>query len=111
MKIKEQNEQRMVIGPALGDRLGMTFVFVFLIGLTIGVQFIPIIWMRVLFSVVGLVLIYVALRSPIVTRIAIDKLAQTVTISDRSFFLVSRQRVHPFSAVRSVRINYEQKTS
>jgi len=99
----------MVIGPTPGDRFWMTFIFVFLIGWTIGVQFIPIIWMRVLLSVGGLVIIYIVLRSPIVTRIAIDKLAQTVTISNRSFFLVSRQRVIPFSAVRSVRINYEQR--
>lgn len=110
MKIKQQDEQHLVIGPTLGDQLGVTFGFVFLIGWTIGVQFIPLIWMRVLFSAVGLVLIYIVLRSPIVTRIAIDKLTQTVTISDRSFFLVSRQLVIPFSAVSSVSITYKQKT-
>lgn len=100
----------MVIAPTLGERLSWTFGFGFLIVWTIIAQAIPIILVRVLFTVVGVVGILHTLRSLIGTKVVIDRFAQTITTNKRSFLLVSRQRVIPFSDVRTVVIDYEQKT-
>ncbi len=111
MEIKEQDEQHIAIGPTISERFWGTFRFVFFIVWCIIVQIIPIIPIRILFSVAGVVGILATLRTLIGTRIVIDKLTQTVTISKRSFFLASRQRVILFSDIRSVVIDYEQQTS
>ncbi len=111
MKIKEQDELHMVIGPTIGERLGSAFGLVVFIVLIIFVQFSPIILVRALFSVVGLVGVLVVLRTLVGARIIIDKPTRTVTISKRSFFLTGRQRIIPFSDVRSVTVDYEPQTS
>ena len=101
----------MVIGGPIGGGGRLAFALVFFTFWTIVAQIIPIIWVRALFSVVGVVVILAILRALMGAKIVIDKLTQTVTISRPSFFLVSRQRVIPFSDVRSVVIDYKTLTS
>ena len=62
MKIKEQDEQRMVVGGSFGN------------------------------------------------KVIIDKLTQNITV-DSGFLFFRRQRVIPFSDVRNIVIDYEQKVS
>lgn len=101
----------MVIGPTLGERFWGIIALVFAIVLSIVAQLIPIIWGRVLLTVFGLVLALHILGRLMDTMIVIDKSTQTVTIRERSFFLASRQHIIPFSDVRGVVIDYEQKES
>jgi len=44
-------------------------------------------------------------------KIAIDKLAESITVESRYLLLIHRQRVIPFSAVRSVVIDYKYVSS
>lgn len=105
MEIIERDEQHIVIEVT---RRGCSLIFglVLFIVWTIIAQFIPITLVRVLFSVVGVVGILFILRMFMAIRIVLDKPTQTVTIRKPSLFLVSRQRVIPFSYVRSVVIDY-----
>ncbi len=109
MKIKEQDSQHMVIETTLGDRLGWMFGFGIIIVWTIIVQIIPDIIARLLFSVFGIVMMVITVRPIIGRKIVIDKFAQTIITKERTFLLISRQRVIPFLDVRSVVIDYERK--
>jgi len=105
------SSQCMVIRPIFSERFGLIFGLAFVIVWSIIAQFIPIILIRVLFSVFGILMGLLILRGFLGSKIFIDKPTQTVTINKRSFFLASRQRVIPFSDVENVVIDYEQKTS
>lgn len=103
----------MVIGYTISHRLASTLgvIAVFMTFGYIFLRTIPITVVWVILLVLGLVGVLITLHALFPSRILIDKPAQTLTISKRSFFLTSRQRVIPFSDVRSVRIDYKQKTS
>ena len=109
MKIIEQDEQHLAIGPTITERLGWIYGFVFSIVWLISVQYISdTLLIRILFSVVGLVLLYYSLRGIIGKRVVIDKLTQTVKIKERSVFLVGRHRIIPFSGITNIEIAYDR---
>ena len=89
----------------------LVFGLVFVIAWTLFVQFIPIILIRVLFSLGGVFGILSFVRILRATRIVLDKPSQTVIVRKPSLFLVRRQRVIPFSYVGSIGIDYAPEVS
>lgn len=110
VEIKEKGEQHMVIKVDLGG-CSLIFGLIFVIVWTLIVQIIPVILIRVLFSLAGVYGILAILRRLMAIRVVLDKPTQTVTIRKPSLFLVSRRRIIPFSYVRSVVIDYKPQVS
>jgi len=103
--VAEKNEKRMVIkGSERGWSfiLGLTAIIVWLV-LS---QFIPLLWLRIILSIGGALLLLAFLQSMIGKKIVIDKQAETITIGKRSFFLTSRQRIVRFSEIKNLIVNY-----
>ena len=108
MEIKEKDEQHKVF-EVTRDGSSLILILVFYIVWILLVQFIPVIWVRVLlslFTVYGI--LHILLELLVGNRIVLDKPTQTVTIREPSPLLVRKQRVVPFSNVSSVVIDYER---
>ena len=97
MYIKEKDEQRMVIGYTLGEQLFLICWNVGLIGSIIAAQFIPILVLRV---IVSIILFGLLVFKGFVTNIVIDKLTESITVTRQYFLFVRRQHVIPFSGVK-----------
>ena len=108
MKIKEFDSQHMVIGHTLGEQLGLMFTFVILIGFIIAAQFIPIILIKVLFSIVAILFGLFVLGELIGRKIVIDKLAESIITERRYLSFIRRRRIITFSNVYNVVIDYEK---
>ena len=97
MKIKEQNSQRMIFGPTMGERISWVpfFPFIILVGFYSYVgPVISIVWgLFIVGKIIG-------------TTVIIDKLNEIITVEKRHFLLIHKQRVIPFSAVTDIRTGY-----
>ena len=104
MKIKEKSGHRLVIGTTWYERLkwipGLAFLSLWC-GL-LGFVLVP-----VGSVIAGLVMLW-NLGNVIGNRVVVDKYSQRITVEKWRFLLLYRRRwVIPFSAVRSVRIDYD----
>lgn len=104
VEIKEQDSQRMVIGPTIGDRVGSIFHLAFQIVLVVFIQLLPL-PLRIIFSGIAVYWVFYILRALIGTRIIIDKSIQTVVVKKRSLFLTSTELNIPLSGVKSVHMD------
>ena len=98
MKIKEQDTHRLVIVPSLKERLVWVPYFPFLILFGFFPYLGPIVSVTVGLYILGKI---------VGTKVIIDKLAKTMTVEERRFLLLHRQRVILFSAVTGVGVGYD----
>lgn len=108
MYIKEKDEQRMVIGYTLGEQLFLICWNVGLIGSIIAAQFIPILVLRV---IVSIILFGLLVFKGFVTNIVIDKLSETINIKRQHLWFIHRWRVAKYSDVINVSSDYKLKDS
>ena len=105
MKIKKQNEQRLVIVPTIGDllygnnRLWTTFLF-FSIAVAV---FVPQKSIPITLAVVFILLLLGVIAGQ---RVIIDKSSESIEFRKRYFMLVPRRRRMSFSYVRTVYVEH-----
>ncbi len=103
MRIKQQDEQRLVMAPTLGERLFELVALAALIVLSIRY---PSPWLVALGVLVG----FHSLGKLVGNRVVIDKPAETIRVEERPFLLIHRQRVVRFSDVSKVAVDYREET-
>lgn len=102
MGIKEQNGQRMVIGPTIG--CGWIILLVIVVSVVIA-GFLP--WG----VVIAIIIVMYAVGELTGNKIVIDKATETITIEKRHFLLIHRRRVIPFSKVAVGGVTVERHLS
>ena len=107
MKIKKQDEQHMVIGPILRQRLNMLALLAPIIGCGfVGFQgggFTTIV--GAVFSTISVVFGLSYLGNPQDRKVTIDKLTANISVEERRFLLILRRRIIAFSDVTSVNLD------
>jgi len=110
MRIKEQDEQQMVITPRFGNwlvKVSWSILFLFLLELA-SFTFLSSPPLGIVLLVLWILFILGLL---IGNRVILKKATQTITFEKRHFLMISTRRVIPFSEVRSVVIDYEAEAS
>lgn len=100
MKIKEQYGQRMLIVSSFSERIGWILLAILPIAIAGFAIFFKDVGGYVFAAVFGLFV----LASPQGKAVVIDKLTADITIKERRFLLIKRQRVIQFSEVTRVNV-------
>ncbi len=107
MKIKEKDEQHMVIVSSLSQRLG----WILLLAFAIFMGFIGFPSLSVAPIVISVVFGICALANLRSRKVVIDKLTQSISLDERRFLLIYRQRIIPFSAVKGMTMDEKIRTN
>ncbi len=98
MKIKEQDEQRMVIVPSFEQRLGLVILFAYGIPIFVVLTFFNSV-VSIVFAISWGIFVFVSPQGRIVV---LDKLKSSISIKERRFLVTNKERLVPFDDVNKV---------